>query len=63
MLLGQIVHAQVSGSWELDAKMTAQALAIEKCPPRIVVAKFKHGWTKNIWGPPTNIDFDVLKTN
>ena len=43
MLLGQIVHAQVSGSWELDAKMTAQALAIEKCPPRIVVAKI-HAW-------------------
>jgi|SRR5579872_4248775 len=49
-----------------DAKAKAQALVseIEKCSPRVVVAKTsKHGWSKGTWGPPKNADFDVLKTN
>jgi hypothetical protein len=36
---------------------------VEKCPVRVVIAKFKNGWTKNTWGPPTKLDYDVLKTN
>jgi hypothetical protein len=57
---------QMLGSSDVDAKTTAQALAseIERCSPRVVVAKTsKHGWSKGIWGPPINADFDVLKTN
>jgi hypothetical protein len=57
---------QITGSWDADAKAMAQALVsgLEKCPPRVVVAKFgKDGWAKTTWGPPTNLDYDVLRTN
>jgi hypothetical protein len=65
LLMASIVAGQITGSPDWDAKATAQALVwgLEKCPPRVVVAKFKGGWTKNTWGPPTNLDYDVLKTN
>jgi len=28
-----------------------------------MVAKYKSGWQKNTWGPPTDVDYDVLTTN
>jgi hypothetical protein len=65
LLMASICIGQITGSWDADAKATAQALAsgLEKCPPRVVVAKFgKDGWTKTTWGPPTNLDYDVLRT-
>ena len=65
--VGQITcMGQITGSWDADAKAMAQALVsgLEKCPPRVVVANFgKDGWTKATWGPPTNLDYDVLRTN
>jgi hypothetical protein len=65
LLMASIIAGQITGSPDADAKATAQALVwgLEKCPARVVVAKFKGGWTKNTWGPPTNLDYDVLKTN
>jgi hypothetical protein len=65
LLIALIFAGQITGPSDGDAKATAQALVrgLEKCPARIVVAKFKGGWTKNTWGPPTNLDYDVLKTN
>ena len=65
VLMASMLVGQGIGSWDLDAKTTAQALvgSLEKCSPRVVVAKFKNGWTKNTWGPPTNFDYDVVKTN
>jgi hypothetical protein len=66
LLLAFLVAGQMLGSWDADAKAKAQALAwgIEKCSPRVAVANFgKDGWSKTSWGPPTNVDFDVLKTN
>ncbi|HLZ43830.1 MAG TPA: hypothetical protein VKQ11_22895 [Candidatus Sulfotelmatobacter sp.] len=66
LFIALFFSGQVLGSPDEDAKAKAQALAsgIEKCSPRVVVAKTsKHGWSKGIWGPPINADFDVLKTN
>lgn len=66
IVLAAVLIAQVTGSWEGDAKATGQALAsdIEKCPARVVVANFgKDGWGKTAWGPPINVDYDVLKTS
>ena len=66
ILLASLFIGQITGSWNGDAKATAQALAggLEKCAPRVVVANFgKDGWTKTTWGPPNNLDYDVLRTN
>jgi hypothetical protein len=66
LLIASILAGQITGSRDGDAKAMGQALAwsLEKCPPRVVVEKFgKHGWAKNTWGPPTKLDYDVLKTN
>jgi hypothetical protein len=65
LLLASILAVQITGSLDESAKATAQGLvrSLQKCPARIAVAKFKSGWTKNTWGPPTNLDYDVLKTN
>jgi hypothetical protein len=64
LLIASILAGQITGSWDGDARAMGQTLAwsLEKCPPRVVVAKFgKHGWTKATWGPPTNLDYDVLR--
>lgn len=64
--MASFLAGQMLGSWNADAKAKAQALAwgVEKCSPRVVIANFgKHGWSKTTWGPPTDADFDVLKTN
>lgn len=66
LLMASLLAGQMLGAPEEDAKAKAQALAwgIEKCSPRVAVANFgKHGWSKTTWGPPANVDFDVLKTN
>lgn len=63
--MASILAGQITGSSDGDAKAMGQTLAssLEKCPPRVVVAKFgKDGWTKTTWGPPTNLDDDVLRT-
>ena len=65
-LIALLLAAQMPGLSDAAAKAKAQALAseIERCSPRVVVAKTsKHGWSKGIWGPPRDVDFDVLKTN
>lgn len=64
LLIGSILAAQITGSGDEYAKAMGQTLAwnLEKCPPRVLVAKFKGGWTKNTWGAPINVDYDVLKT-
>src|SRR5271166_985286 len=64
LLIVSILAGQITGSWDGDAKAMGQALAwsLEKCPPRVVVAKFgRHGWTKTTWGAPLNLDYDVLR--
>jgi len=66
LLIAPILVAQITGSPDGYAKAMGQTLAwdLEKCPPRVVVAKFgKHDWSKTTWGPPTNLDYDVLRTN
>ncbi len=66
VLLMALLAGQMWGLSDADAKAKARALVseIEKCSPRVVVAKTsKHGWSKGTWGPPINADFDVLKTN
>jgi hypothetical protein len=66
LLMALLLAGQMLGSPDEDAKAKAQALTsgIEKCSPRILVANFgKHGWSKATWGPPVNVDSDVLKTN
>jgi len=66
LLMASLLPGQMLGLSDAGAKAKAQALAseIEKCSPRVVVAKTsKHGWSKGTWGPPINADFDVLKTN
>ena len=66
LLMASILAGQITGSWDGDAKAMGQTLArsLEKCPPRVIVAKFgKDGWTKTTWGPPTNLDYDVLRTS
>ena len=63
-LIASILAGQITGSWDGDAKAMGQMLAssLEKCTARVVVAKFgKDGWTKTTWGPPTNLDYDVLR--
>ena len=66
LLMASLLAGQMLGSRDADAKAKAQAFAwgIEKCSPRVAVANFgKDGWSKTTWGPPTNVDFDVTKTN
>jgi len=66
ILFATVLIAQVTGTWDGDAKAVAQALAwdMERCPARVVVANFgKDGWGKTTWGPPVNVDYDVLKTS
>ena len=66
LLMLSLLAGQMLGSPDEDAKAKAQALAwgIEKCSQRVALANFgKHGWSKATWGPPTNVNFDVLKMN
>lgn len=51
-----------------DAKAIAVTksvvVQIENCPRRERIADFgKHDWVKDAWGPPTDVTFDVEKTN
>ena len=66
LLMASFLAGQMLALSDADIKAKASALAseIEKCSPRVVVAKTsKHGWSKGTWGAPINPDFDVLKTN
>jgi hypothetical protein len=62
---GALLIAQITGSPETDAKLMADALAhnLKQCSARVVVAKYKSGWQKNAWGPPADVDYDVLTTS
>lgn len=63
--MATIPLCQITGSWDADAKATAQALVwgLQQCQPRVLVTKFKSGWGKNMWAPPEEVEYDVLKTN
>jgi hypothetical protein len=37
--------------------------AIKNCPRRDVVAQFSKKWSKQAWGPPASVAFDVEKTS
>jgi len=66
LLLGcALLAGQITGSPELDAKVMAEALAskLKDCSARVIVPKYKSGWQKNTWGPPADVDYDVLATN
>ena len=66
LLLASVFIGQITGSGDTDAKTMAQALTwgLKNCSPRVVVANFgKDGWGKTTWGPPSNLDYDVLRTN
>ena len=66
LLLGcALLTGQLTGSPQLDARLMADVLAskLRDCPTRAIVAKFKSGWSKTTWGPPTDVDYDVLPTD
>lgn len=50
---------------EQNAIMIAKKITdvLSSCPRREIVAQFKKHWVKEAWGPPTDVSFDVERTN